>query len=229
MRTTELHRAQPALTDFDATIVDVHTLDDGITTVELNRSAFYARSGGQAGDQGLIIIGDNEFAIIDTRYSYDRGTVLHHLAAGSAFTGTPGDAVSGHVDAERRQKLTIGHTAQHLAYLASVTVLGPRPSTGGTIDIGNVRVDIAHSSDEGTIDVQAVLDAYRTLVEADLEIRRWPDDDDPSTWWWAIDGHEAIGCGGTHLTRTGDAHSLEPETKRKGSKNAVIKLTPATG
>lgn len=229
MRTTELHRAQPALTDFDATVVEVHALDDGTTAVELNRTAFYARSGGQAGDRGRILLGVDEFAVVDTRYSHDRGTVLHHLAIDTAFDAAPGMQVSGHIDGDRRQQLTIGHTAQHLAYIASVVALGPRHSTGGTIDVDNIRVDIAHSSDEGAIDPQAIRDAYLNLVDADLEIRRWPDADDPSTWWWAIDGHEPIGCGGTHLLHTGAACLLEPSIKRKGSKNAVIKLTRPQG
>lgn len=225
MRTTELHRAQPNLADFDATIVEVHTLDDGTTALELNRTAFYARSGGQAGDHGLIVVGDEELVVVDTRYSPDRSAVYHHLASGASSPASPGSAIVGHIDAERREQLTIGHTAQHLAYLAGVMVLGPRPSTGGSIDIGNIRVDIAHAADEGTINPQAVIDAYRSLVDADFEVRRWPDPDDPSIWWWAIEGHEPIGCGGTHLTHTRDARVLEPAIKRKGSKNAVLKLT----
>ncbi len=229
MRTTELHRAQPTLTDFDATVVEVHALEDGTTDIELNRTAFYARSGGQAGDRGLILLDDDEYVVVDTRYSPDRGTVFHRIARDAPFHGAPGVTVSGRVDPDRRDQLTIGHTAQHLAYLASVMALGPRPSTGGTIDIDNIRVDIAHSSDEGTIDPQAVRDAYLSLVDADLEIRRSPDADDSSTWWWAIEGHEPIGCGGTHLTHTGGARLLEPAIKRKGSKNAVIKLTHPHG
>jgi Ser-tRNA(Ala) deacylase AlaX len=227
MPTTELHRTLPSLLDFDATITGVGQLDDGTTVIELDRSAFYARSGGQAGDHGLFVIGSGELIVTDTRYSPDRETVWHHLAPGHDPKPEVGAAVEAQVDAERRQRLTTGHTAQHLAYLASVMALGPRPWAGGIIDIDNIRVDIAHASNEGGIDPNAVLDAYRVLIDADLEIRRWADAQHAATWWWAIDAHEPIGCGGTHLDSTRGASVLEPTIKRKGSKNAVIKLVPA--
>lgn len=224
MRTTELHRTAPTLDAFDATVVGWIELDDGTTAVELDRSAFYARSGGQAGDRGVIAIGPDELIVVDTRYSPDHDRVLHHLASGSTVPTGTGVTVEAQIDRDRRRRLTIGHTAQHLAYLAAVVVLGPRPATGGTIDIDAIRVDIAHSAAEGTIDALAISDAYRSLVGQDLEIRRWADPTDPSVWWWAIDGHEPIGCGGTHLASTGAAAGLSPTIKRKGSKNAVIKL-----
>jgi hypothetical protein len=105
--------------------------------------------------------------------------------------------------------------------------LGRRPSTGGIIEIDNIRVDHAHVSNERGIDPNAVLDAYRVLINADLAIHRWADAQHPATWWWVIDGHEPIGCSGAHLGSTRGASVLEPTIKRKGSKNAVIKLVPA--
>lgn len=224
MRTFELHRSCPQLFDFDAKVTSIEGGDGDTMILELDRTAFYARSGGQEGDQGVLVAGDRELIVRATRYSPGRDAVWHYIESVPELGPLQDVRVEGHVDRERRDALTVGHTAQHLAYLASVVVLGPRDATGGLIDVDTVRVDIAHTGDEGHLDPSAIAEAYQELVTMDLPISRWVDADRPDRWWWAIEGHPPIGCGGTHLDRTGLASLLEPTVKRKGSKNAVIKL-----
>ncbi|ANH74814.1 threonyl and Alanyl tRNA synthetase second additional domain protein [Ralstonia insidiosa] len=198
----------------DATVVAVHP--EGI---ELDQTVFYARSGGQAGDTGVLALGDGQtIAIADTVYSPDRQTVLHVPAEGADLTllasGTP---VTASIDWDRRHRLMRLHTCLHL--LGSLI---PVPVTGCGIspDSGRIDFDLPESTlDRDTLTTQLnELIGRNTPVRIDLitpeELAAQPElvrtiGAAPPVGAGAIriiriDGIDRQPCGGTHVRATGE-------------------------
>ncbi|MCZ1075268.1 alanyl-tRNA editing protein [Rhodococcus sp. A5(2022)] len=214
MSCTELHRTQPELMDFTTTITEIHA--DG--TVELEATAFYARSGGQHGDTGLI----GAVPVLDTVYDPTRTRVLHRCDPAQVTALQIGTLVDAHISAERRRRTMRLHTLQHLAYLAAVESWGPRSSTGGDISDERARVDLERLVTDPPLDASEIPTIIETLIRRDLPIHRSQDPMSPDRWWWHIEGFDAIPCGGTHLSRTGQIGDFSVTIKRKGSANARI-------
>ena len=112
----------------------------------LDKTSFYAESGGQVGDTGVITLGENVFTVSNTTKTPD-GTVLHHgrLTAGDAFN--TGDTVSCAVDAKRRAAIMRNHTCAHLLQAALREKLGTHVEQAGQLVNENaVRFDFSHFS-----------------------------------------------------------------------------------
>jgi Ser-tRNA(Ala) deacylase AlaX len=106
------------LDDFDvltasATVTGVAALDDGRMDIELDRTSFYPRGGGQDWDTGTIRSGDATFTVEEVRL--DEHGVVHHLGSGTVSEGA---VVVLEVDAVRRAMNTRLHSAGHIVDLA---------------------------------------------------------------------------------------------------------------
>lgn len=201
-------------TTCDAAIVAMHP--EGI---ELDATVFYARSGGQAGDTGTLVLRDGQtIAVADTVYSADRQTVLH-VAADNANISllAPGTPVTAAIDWDRRHRLMRLHTCLHL--LGSLI---PVPVTGCGIspDSGRIDFDLPESTlDRDTLTTQLnELIGRNTPVRIDLitpeELAAQPElvrtiGAAPPVGASAIriihiDGIDRQPCGGTHVRATGE-------------------------
>ncbi len=103
--------------------------------IVLDRTVFYARSGGQPGDVGVLRWQGGETAIADT-VKGDGETILHIPAPGAALP-PEGAAVVGEIDWERRHRLMRMHTALHLLCV----VLPGIAVTGGSVGADKSRLD----------------------------------------------------------------------------------------
>lgn len=115
--------------------------DEG--TVVLDKTPFYAVSGGQVGDSGVISCGDNVFIVADTSKNAD-GIYLH---AGSVSKGiiSVGDKVNASLNEKRREAIMKNHTAAHLLQAALRQVLGNRVEQAGQlVNEHEVRFDFTH-------------------------------------------------------------------------------------
>jgi len=148
-------------TECDATVVAVHP--EGI---ELDQTVFYARSGGQAGDTGTLLLRDGQtVAIADTLYSPDRQTVLHVPAdAADAALLSPGVPVTASIDWDRRHRLMRLHTCLHL--LGSLI---PVPVTGCGISPDSGRIDF--DLPESTLDRDTLTTQLNALISRDTPVR----------------------------------------------------------
>ncbi|MET3448724.1 alanyl-tRNA editing protein [Ralstonia sp. 1138] len=198
----------------DATVVAVHP--EGI---ELDATVFYARSGGQAGDTGTLVLADGHtITVADTVYSADRQTVLHVPADSADLSPlTPGTPVTATIDWERRHRLMRLHTCLHL--LGSLI---PVPVTGCGIspDAGRVDFDLPESTlDRDTLTTQLnELIGRNTPVRIDLitpeelvaqpelvrTIGAAPPAGASAIRIIHIDGIDRQPCGGTHVRATGE-------------------------
>lgn len=135
----------------------------GAGGVELDRTLFYASSGGQPGDSGLILAGGREIAVAGAVHPEgDRSRVLHLLAPGAEAPG-PGERVELRLDWERRHRLMRMHSALHL-----LSVVLPYGVTGGSVGEDKGRLDFDMPEPPG--DVAAIEARLNELVAADLPI-----------------------------------------------------------
>jgi len=185
----------------------------------LDKTAFYAQSGGQVGDSGVITVGDSVFAVADTTKDPD-GVVLHH----GTLTGDSikvGDKAVSAYDAEKRAATMRNHTAAHLLQAALRTVLGTHVEQAGQlVDENEVRFDFTHFTAMTWAEIQEVENLVNAeiLAAEDMTVREMPIEEAKAMGAMALFG-EKYGdvvrvvkagdfstelCGGTHVKNTGN-------------------------
>lgn len=111
-------------------------------TLVLDRSTFYAESGGQVGDTGIIESDDASLKVINTKKS--NGKFLHICKVENGVVKV-GDKVTTLVDKERRQSIKRNHSAVHLVQAALREVLGKHVAQAGSyVDEYRFRFDFSH-------------------------------------------------------------------------------------
>lgn len=210
--------------------------------VVLDRTLFYARSGGQPGDTGVLRWEGGETKIADT-VKGEGETILHVPAPDSALP-EPGTAAEMHIDWDRRHKLMRSHTAMHLL----CAVLPGAAVTGGSVGLDRSRLDFDLPNPPGKETIEAGLNE---LIAADHPVRaEWVDesvlDTDPGlVRTLSVKPPRGTGrlrlirigageqpidlqpCGGTHVVRTGEIGRVrvaKMESKGKQNRRIVIEL-----
>lgn len=111
----------------------------------LDKTAFYAESGGQVGDTGELVKGTNVFEVIDTQ---KRGMVLLHLGRVKKGKFKKSDAVLTKVNRQRRLSIARNHTATHLLQAALRKILGAHVrQQGSLVSNDRLRFDFTHFKD----------------------------------------------------------------------------------
>jgi len=117
--------------------------EEEIGIIILDKTPFYAEKGGQIGDKGFIIKGNNTFKVEDTQNPYP-GVVIH---VGKLIKGKlkKQDIVHAKIDIGRRKKIGANHSATHLLHWALSEVLGQHiKQAGSLVDDNRLRFDFAH-------------------------------------------------------------------------------------
>jgi misacylated tRNA(Ala) deacylase len=206
--------------------------------IRLDRTVFYALSGGQAGDTGVLRLADGgEVEIVDTRKGDGHDDVVHIPAPGSALPA-PGTEVTAEIDWERRHRLMRMHTCLHL--LCAVI---EGEVTGGSVGDGKGRLDFNLPNTQ--LDKEAITAALNRLIAEDHPVRpRWITDEEmaanpqlvrtmsvkpPSgagkVRLLDIEGVDLQPCGGTHVSRTGEIGPvMVTKIENKGRQNRRINL-----
>ncbi|GAA5236145.1 alanine--tRNA ligase [Verticiella sediminum] len=187
--------------------------------VVLDHTPFYAESGGQHGDAGLIkTTGGTVFAVTDTQKIV--ADVFGHHGQVQEGVLRVGDTVSAEVDAVRRARTVRNHSATHLMHKALRQVLGEHvQQKGSLVDADKTRFDFAHDAPMSADEIARVEDIVNAEVLANqpVQARLMPYDDAVQGGAMALFGEKYgdevrvldIGfsrelCGGTHVQRTGD-------------------------
>ena len=219
-------RGYDTLAVSDARIVAVYkegTSVPGIATgdsaiVVLDRTPFYAESGGQVGDAGELVAAGGTFTVSDTQKI--QAEVFGHHGALATGRLAVGDRVAARVDVRRRERTMRNHSATHLMHKALREVLGPHvQQKGSLVDPDKTRFDFSHDSalsEEQIRLVEAKVNAEILRNEA-TSARIMKYDDAVKGGAMALFGEKYgdevrvldIGssrelCGGTHVARTGD-------------------------
>jgi alanyl-tRNA synthetase len=195
--------------------------------VVLDRTPFYAESGGQVGDRGELSASGScltLFAVHDTQ-KIQPDVFGHH---GEVKTGElrVNDAVAARVDADSRQRAAWNHSATHLMHAALRRVLGPHVTQKGSlVDAQRTRFDFAHSQPMTDQEIHTVEALVHRAIRANypVEVRLMSYDDAIKSGAMALFGEKygdevrvlKMGdfstelCGGTHVGRTGDIGSFK--------------------
>ena len=212
--------------------------------VILDRTPFYAESGGQVGDTGALSNGAGRFEVADTLKM--GGVFFGH--AGTWHGAQPlkaGDVVDAQVDAARRQAIVLNHSATHLLHAALRKVLGTHVTQKGSLVAPDrLRFDFAHHKpmSRGELaEVEALVNA-EVRRNAAAEVRHMAYDDAIAFGAMALFGEKygdevrvlKMGefstelCGGTHVGRTGDI-GLFKIVAESGVASGVRRIEAVTG
>jgi Ser-tRNA(Ala) deacylase AlaX len=229
-----LSTLHPDTLEFDAAVL--HVTDEG--GVELDQTYFYATSGGQPNDTGIIKRNDEEFKILDVRKK--DGHVLHILDRTGLESG---DKVHCVIDEARRAKLRRMHTATHVL-CAVLEKTDGAVVTGNQIGEERTRVDFKLDN----FDVARIpfyFEEANRIIASGAPVRRYVTTreelmKDPSLVKLAmgfpedvtdvhmveIEGYDLQPCGGTHADGLEGIGTLVFEkTESKGKSNRRISFT----
>jgi misacylated tRNA(Ala) deacylase len=239
-QTLPLFRDDAYRRDCEATVLAVNDRGDII----LDRTVFYATSGGQPGDAGQLIGHGIAIPIGATVYGEDKAEVVHVPLSPENLPGA-GESVRAELDWYRRHRHMRMHSALHL-----MCSLIPFPVTGGSIGAGESRLDF-DISDAGMVDKDDLTEKLNALVAADHPVStRWITDeelaDNPGmvrtmsvkppmgtgrVRLVAIGADGSVDlqpCGGTHVRSTGEIGALVvTKIEKKGRLNRRIRLALA--
>ncbi|WP_175712026.1 alanine--tRNA ligase [Burkholderia ambifaria] len=186
--------------------------------VVLDHTPFYAESGGQVGDQGVLANAATRFAVADT-LKVQADVVGHH---GTLEQGTLklGDVLRAEIDAHRRARTQRNHSATHLMHKALREVLGAHvQQKGSLVDAEKTRFDFAHNAPMTDDEIRRVEQIVNNEILANAPgiVRVMPYDEAVKGGAMALFGEKYgdevrvldLGfsrelCGGTHVHRTGD-------------------------
>ena len=194
------------------------TEDDNITLV-LSETPFYAESGGQVGDVGVIKGNGFEFTVENTTKTHE-GVVLHHGYISDGETVSCGDKVHAEVNRSVREATMRNHTAAHLLQAALRKILGTHVEQAGQlVNSEAVRFDFTHFSALSADDLRRVENTVNEVIMSAVPVvtSEMPIDEAKKLGAMALFG-EKYGdivrvvkaddfsvefCGGTHVKNTG--------------------------
>lgn len=194
------------------------TEDDNITLV-LSETPFYAESGGQVGDVGVIKGNGFEFTVENTTKTHE-GVVLHHGYISDGETVSCGDKVHAEVNRSVREATMRNHTAAHLLQAALRKILGTHVEQAGQlVNSEAVRFDFTHFSALSADELRKVENTVNEVIMSAVPVvtSEMPIDEAKKLGAMALFG-EKYGdivrvvkaddfsvefCGGTHVKNTG--------------------------
>jgi misacylated tRNA(Ala) deacylase len=234
--TEALFREDGYLAETEAEVVAVN--DRG--GIILDRTIFYATSGGQPGDTGKLTLADGRTVDIAATITGETKDEIIHVPAADAGL-EPGDRVKLAIDWERRLKLMRMHTACHL-----LTVVCPFPITGAAVSEDDSRVDF--DIPDASFTKEDVTARLMELVRADHPVSTgWITDEELATNPTLVKSKNVrppvgtgrirlvlIGdsgsvdsqpCGGTHVRSTGEVGEIHiGKIEKKGRENRRFRI-----
>ena len=186
--------------------------------VVLNRTPFYAESGGQVGDTGLLWFGEEKIPVIDTQKEND---LIIHIV--KKFPGNWDVSVQAKVNAPKRQATASNHTAVHLMHAALHQILGEHAvQKGQNVDADRLRFDFNHFGKVTEEEIAQIEEMVNDRIRQNIpleEERAMPIEDAKALGAMMLFG-EKYGefvrvitfdkdfsqelCGGTHVDATGE-------------------------
>ena len=211
----------------------------------LDHTSFYAESGGQVGDIGLLLLEDDEeeAAVVEGTYSPVSGITAHRILSRRPIH--VGDRLTAIVNAERRQATKRNHTATHLLHAALRQVLGSHvKQAGSVVEPSRLRFDFSHFAPIDKMELEEIerlangeilknIAVETNIMELDQALEtgamaffgeKYPE----RVRVVSVPGFSKELCGGTHVTRTGDIGVLKIASE-SGISARVRRIEAVTG
>lgn len=187
-------------------------------SIILDTSPFYAESGGQVGDTGVINIGSTTLVVKGTTKNHE-GIFIHLVEIPDSASLKIDDCVTASIDADARQAIMRNHTATHLLQAALRSVLGSHVQQAGSyVSASEARFDFSHFSALSTDEIEQIeaLVNKQILMGLNVTVNEMSIDDAKKSGAMALFG-EKYGdvvrvvkagefstelCGGTHIDNT---------------------------
>jgi misacylated tRNA(Ala) deacylase len=208
--------------------------------IVLDRTVFYATSGGQPGDSGTLTTADGSNIPIATAVYTDaaKSEIAHVPADGASPIPKPGDAVIAAIDWDKRHARMRMHTALHLLSAAL-----PYAVTGGSVGESESRLDF--DIPEAGLDKDAIAAKVNEMIAADAAVTiRWITDAELAAnpglvktmsvkppmgtgrvRLVEIDGLDLQPCGGTHVRATAEIGAVRvTQIEKKGKQNRRVRI-----
>jgi alanyl-tRNA synthetase len=226
---------------FDGALVDVlRPGQEG--QVVLDHTPFYAESGGQIGDSGILKNAKTRFGVRDTQKI---GASFSHIGVLESGELRIGDTLEALVDQERRKAIALNHSATHLLHAALRKVLGKHvEQKGSLVAADRLRFDFSHTQAVSPDELRQVEELVNAEIRenAPVETRVMALDEAKSAGAMSLFGEKyesdvrvlSIGdfsmelCGGTHVERVGDI-GLFKITGESGVAAGVRRVEALTG
>jgi misacylated tRNA(Ala) deacylase len=238
MPTDCLFRDDSYLKDCDARVVAI-TQQGGVV---LDRTVFYANSGGQPGDTGALITADGNRVPVETAVFTDaaKSEIAHVVAAGTPPLQV-GDKVRAEIDWDKRYGRMRTHTALHLLSAAL-----PYAVTGGSVGDSDGRLDF--DIPDAGLDKDAITARLAEMIATNAAVTsRWISDagleanpgliktmsvkppmGTGKVRLIEIEGLDLQPCGGTHVRKVGEIGAVHvTQIEKKGKQNRRVRIALA--
>ena len=227
----------------DVAIAANEMKSDDVGILVLDRTPFYAESGGQIGDRGYIDTVNGRFDVQET-VKHPSGAHLHRGCVARGVVRI-GDSVKAHIDPEDRQNIRLNHSATHLLHAALRVVLGKHVTQKGSlVRAADLRFDFSHPKPVSPDELQHIEDLVNQQIRRNhpVETKLMKLDDAKASGAMALFGEKydadvrvlRMGgfstelCGGTHVSRTGDI-GLFKITSESGVASGIRRIEAVTG
>jgi alanyl-tRNA synthetase len=207
----------------DSRVLGVMPGADGTVEIFLDRTPFYAESGGQVGDTGTITTDTGVAEVLDTTYALPG--LRRHTARLTSGVISTGQTATATIDDVRRDAIRRNHTGTHVLHHALRTVLGPHVKQAGSL-VGpdRLRFDFSHYSAVTDDEIAQIEQIANTEVLNNVPARSYETTKDEATALGAIAffgdkygdivrvleaGSSVELCGGTHVKATGDIGTIK--------------------
>ncbi|WP_127958787.1 alanine--tRNA ligase [Serratia microhaemolytica] len=210
--------------------------------VVLAETPFYAESGGQIGDQGVLKAAGIEFSVHDTQ---KYAQAIGHQGQLSQGCLKLGDSVEAVIDIERRERIRRNHSATHLLHAALRQILGPHVvQKGSLVSDQYLRFDFAHPEAMKAEQIRAVellvnqQIRHNLVIETDMmtldaakqkgAMALFGEKYDEQVRVLTIGQFSLELCGGTHAQRTGDIGLFRIQSE-SGTAAGIRRIEAVTG
>ena len=204
-------------------VLGVYEVEDGEIEIFLERTAFYAESGGQVGDTGTITTSTGVAEVLDTTFALPG--LRRHRARLVSGTISAGQNATAAIDVVRRDAIRRNHTGTHILHHALRVVLGAHVKQAGSL-VGpdRLRFDFSHYSAVTDEEIAQIEQIANTEVLNNVVARSYETTKDEATALGAIAffgdkygdivrvleaGSSVELCGGTHVKATGDIGTIK--------------------
>ena len=189
-----------------------------IGQIILDKTPFYAESGGQVGDQGSFSSDSINFEVLDTQFS---GDAYSHIGTVSNGQIKVGDKIKASVNPVRRKSITLNHTGTHMLHRALMVVLGEHvQQRGSLVDDEKIRFDFSHHQSLTSNEIREIETIVNEKIEENIDVQTsiMKHDEAISSGAMALFGEKYgddvrvldVGdfskelCGGTHVNNTNE-------------------------
>ena len=209
----------------EATVLEIVEVagNDGLLDVVLDRTPFYAESGGQVGDTGTISTDGGSLTVLDTTFALPG--LRRHRCRVESGTVMPGERARAEIDVDARNATRRNHTATHVLHWALRQVLGDHVKQAGSlVSPDRLRFDFSHYAPVSAEEIERIERLANGQVLSNVATEAYETSKDKATADGAIAffgdkygdtvrvlraGASFELCGGTHVRAMGDIGTIK--------------------